>query len=113
MLNAIDRGDWHADAATREKLERLDRPAVLQRGSKVSQTSNAQSLRNGSPGRGPGRGMTAMGRLAAGNRISGYELTTANSMRTLPATDSHRTAAWHLVGILLLAIAGCALRPRW
>ncbi|MGN8000190.1 cobaltochelatase subunit CobN [Sphingomonas sp. 22176] len=113
MLDAIDRGDWHADAATREELERLDRPAVLQRGSKGSQTSNARSLRNGSPGKGPGRGMTAMGRLAAGNRISGYELTTANSMRTLSATDSHRTSAWHLVGILLLAIAGCALRPRW
>jgi LPXTG-motif cell wall-anchored protein len=57
--------------------------------------------------------MTAMGHLAAGNRISGYELTTANPMRALPATGSHRNSAWHLVGILLLAIAGCALRPRW
>lgn len=113
MLDAIHRGDWHADAATRVELEGLDRTALLQQGSNGSQTSNLQSRRNGSPGRGPGRGMTGMGRLAAGNRISGYELTTTNSMRALPATGSHRNSAWHLAGILLLAIAGCALRPRW
>ncbi len=108
MVDAIDRGDWKADAATRAELKRLagGTPDMSAR-----QVAPSRARAMAAPGRAPPSAISSSGTP----NVSGYELVAANP-RSIPMRDIAPNALW----LLLLAAASISLvamgaipKSRW
>lgn len=118
MRDAIDRGDWNADAQTRAELARL--AAVGARALSRPQTMFGAARKagrignNSAPARPGKQAVAKAGRRSAQAPISGYELVAA---ATLKLTSSRQAPPFSISAIialfLVLVVSGAALKPRW
>jgi cobaltochelatase CobN len=114
MLDAIDRGAWRADAATRAELERLvDQPPPAGR---IDMPRPAPAEGAGDAPQQPAsraRSTAAPHAARAAAPISGYELV-PSPPRPEPAASPVGLAELLLGAALLLLLGvGVAMRPRW
>ncbi|MEI4509319.1 cobaltochelatase subunit CobN [Sphingopyxis sp. CCNWLW253] len=118
MRDAIDRGDWNADAQTRAELARL--AAVGARALSRPQTMFGAARKagrighNSAPGRPGKQAVAKAGRRSAQAPISGYELV---ATATLKLTSSRQAPPFSIAAIialfLVLVVSGAASTPRW
>ncbi|BAK65757.1 cobaltochelatase [Sphingobium sp. SYK-6] len=114
MLDAIDRGDWKADDATRAELQRTSNVRPPTSGREIAPVTRSESPAS----RGP---ITAQNQVPSAARapqaplVSGYELEPAKSNAPIqpPARRTMLATTITAVLVALLLIGGAALRPRW
>lgn len=109
MRDAITRGDWHADAATRRELGMAAAPAAAIRapnsGTRPAR-AQAQRAATAAPGKPTG--------APAANRVAGFELVPSPPPPTAqPRPGSTLPLVAALLAMLLLFGLGMTARPKW
>ena len=116
LLEAIERGDWAADDATRTELRQMAGRATAGRvalGTEVQAAPSPAHVKEaGAP---PSPTQTAATPALDGAQISGYELVSAAAIPEMPSkTSPNRTVIILGVALLLsLLIGGIAIKPHW
>lgn len=114
MLNAIDRGAWRADAATRAELESVIGGSTPVHQSDVPPPKSADGPR-AAPAADSRRSRSSpeSNRTSAGAPISGYELVSAPPVTEVLAKPAGLPQLFFGAALLFLLAGGVAMRPRW
>jgi len=113
MLEAVERGDWRADAATRAELQAISGTPPSSRRVAASAPPTAP-LRTG-PAQAPGQAPTSPAGSSSSRpgRVSGYELVPSRPVQE--AVSRQHTVPIVLMGLsfMVLLAGGLLFRPRW
>jgi len=113
MLDAIERGDWRADAATRAELQALAGAPSSASRSLAARASTMALRPSVSAAPAPiSKGRSTSGRSASG-RVSGYELVTVRQERKAMPSQPITLLAMVGLSLAVLLAGGALLRPRW
>ncbi|AJP71314.1 cobaltochelatase subunit CobN [Sphingomonas hengshuiensis] len=110
MRDAVERGDWHADTATRLELGMGTVAAAPVPGT----ASVARASRMSGANAGSRKARARAGRASPSKSVSGFELVPQPRVSTQQPVRGSSTGLWMaLAGLLVLCCMGLSTRPRW